>query len=114
LDAETQQPIAGARVERSVGTAPRTPPALEHAAERSQRPAPVRTGKDGRFRFVEVRSGYLLFEHSPAWLVTLTVSHGHYLNLSTNLDLLQWKPVETPQGAFVEAGDLWLVPRKPR
>lgn len=113
LDAETHQPVGGARVHRVVGGTVEVKPAERHGGEILQDSPPAVTASDGGFRLGAVRGGYLLFERTPPLLVTLRVEHSRYRTFLTNVDLVKVPPAQTSNGPVVLVGDLLLTPGSP-
>lgn len=111
LDAHTQQPIKGVKVQR---LAPNQQPNVLDDVKGGQvmasAPA-VRTGADGTFELVSERS-LSLFQRGGWYAVTIVFEHPAYWRQVTNYTLKH--SVLTPKGEpLVNAGDIWLERKSP-
>lgn len=108
VEAGTGQPIAGARVERLLGSQRTSDPTPRHGGSQMMNPPPTLTEEDGRFSIPAERGAYLVAEHSMFFAFTLLVQHPRHLTCRKDVDLLKTKPVQTGKGPLVDVGDIAL------
>jgi hypothetical protein len=111
VNAKTSQPVAGARVIRYPGNPPPRDPFPKKGGEQLMAPAPVVTDAEGRFYIPAEKSAHLLITPAGTLLLTVVAQHMDYSAARTNLDLLVIKPVHTPKGPEISAGELRLLPK---
>lgn len=111
VNAQTGEPIEGARVYRQVGPQSNYDPHRMKGAELLTLPTPAVTDGNGQFRLPSERSAALLFQSSSITLFRLNVTHSGYQPLSTNIDLIKIRPYKTGRGPEVDVMDLGLQPR---
>lgn len=108
LDADTSQPLAGVRVSRQAGNPPPKDPFPEKGGVLILTPSPAVTDAQGRFYLPAKKSAHLIFTPATPMMTTLVAKREDYVTLRTNLDLVVIKPVKTPHGPEINAGDLRL------
>jgi hypothetical protein len=108
VDARTSQPIGGASVSRHPGNPPPRDPFPKKGGVLLMEPPPAITDAQGQFRIPAEKSAHLLLTPSTTLLITVVAEHSKYSPARTNLDLLLVKPVHTPKGPEVSAGELRL------
>ena len=109
VDADTGEPVVGARVQKLVGLQATKTTAFEtKGAQQLMKPAAVKVNSNGQFNFKPEKGGYLLFNQPGVYSFKLVVRQKDYQTLSTNIDLLEVKPIKTENGPLVNVGNLPL------
>ncbi len=109
LAADTHQPIANARVIRTVGNNNADSFSPPKGATLLMQPVPVMTDVDGRF-VLESKSVFALFRNAGWWTAPVSYQHSGYKTFSTNYTASNVL-TNTPAGApVVNAGDILLRP----
>ena len=112
VDAVSGAPLPDARVQRYLSEPKPSDPLKEHGAERLFTVPSVRSDAEGRFRIDSAKGGYLMFARPGVFGFTLVVRHPTHQTLTTNIDLLKFKPVKTNGVLTTLVGDLPLDPKQ--
>jgi hypothetical protein len=108
VDAQSQQPVAGARIRRLKPQDPNVAQVVKGGEQIDQSPA-IRTGSDGSFVLVSEKS-LALFQRLGWYSVSLAITHPNYESLTTEFTLVN--ATNTPSGEpLVKAGDIHLQPK---
>jgi len=108
LDAQTHQPLAGAKVRRVVPESATVAETRKGGQVMERTPA-IRSRNDGTFALDSER-GLELFRRSSWISVTIAFEQTGYESFTTNYTLVN--ATNTPSGEpLVKAGDILLVPR---
>ncbi|HXG47934.1 MAG TPA: hypothetical protein VNO52_09935 [Methylomirabilota bacterium] len=110
LDAQTGQPIVGARIERQSRQARTERPTEVHGATLLQSTRPAISAAGGAFELAGERVAHLLFDRGTVLGVTLRVSAPNYTTLSTNLDLVTSPPDSSSGKPILNGIELRLMP----
>lgn len=109
IDAQTQQPIKGVRVQRPTPDQNVDADETLKGGQLTEQTPAVRTGSDGRFALTSERD-LALFRNVGWYSVRVSFDHAGYERLVTNYTLID--AIITPSGEpLVKAGDIRLRPK---
>lgn len=110
VDAVSGEPLPDAGIQRFLRAPSKSDPLSEKGAERLLQVPTVSSDAHGVFRIAAEKGGYLLFSQPGVFAFTLVVRHPTCQTLTTNIDLLEIRPVKTNGVSTVFVGDLPLKP----
>ncbi len=110
VDAVSGKPVSDARIQRHLQKPAKSDPLAEKGAQRLLLEPTVNSDANGRFSIAPEKGGYLLFSQPGVYAFTLVVRHPTHQTLTTNIDLLEIRPVKTNDVLTVFVGDLPLDP----
>lgn len=111
VDARSGEPLEEARVQRYLGKNTQPDPLATKGAQRLLLVPTVNSDPQGQFRISPEKSGNLLLEPQPVYEITLVIRHATHQTLTTNINLIQIRPVRTNKVPVLQLGDVPLEPK---